>query len=206
MVNQVRGACKREDVFAATPPLAAMRFILSRAVSRCHGRCLGLWDVSVPFFHASTEEEVFVRPPKNMRKDMTIWKLLKAMNGTQVANSRWQRLVRETVCDRHWKVLTSVPCVAYNETEDSLVMFHGDWMKCWEHSRSSACRAWVQQLVVRGVSLHRTIRWNESGFSHRPDPKHVDALIVTLPLEDAGPVAKPFTRDTGKGQANTLSE
>ena len=60
------------------------------------------------------EEEVFVRPPKNMRKDNTIW--------TQLASSRWQRLVRDTLCDGHWKVLTCVPCVAYNETEDSLVM------------------------------------------------------------------------------------
>ena len=57
-----------------------------------------------------------------------------------------------------------------------------------------------------GVSLHSTIRWNESGFSYRPDPKHSDALIATLSLEDARPVATPFTRDTGKGQANTLSE
>ena len=32
----------------------------------------------------------------------------------------------EKHCDGHWKVLTCVPCVAYNETEDSLVMFHGD--------------------------------------------------------------------------------
>ena len=76
VVNQVRGASKREDVFAATPPLAAMRFILSRAASRGHGRCLGLWDVSVAFFHATIEEEVFVRPPKNMRKDKTIWRLM----------------------------------------------------------------------------------------------------------------------------------
>ena len=126
MVNQVRGACKSEDVLAATPPLAAMRFILSRAVSRGHGRCLGLWDVSVALFHATTEEEVFVRPPKNMRKDKTIWKLLKVMYGTQVASSRWQRLVRETLCDRHWKVLTSVRCVAYDGTEDSLAVFDGD--------------------------------------------------------------------------------
>ena len=69
---------------------------------------------------------MFVRAPKNMRKDKIIWKLLKAMYGTQVASSRWQRLVRETLCDGHWKVLTSVPCVAYNEKEDSLVLFHGD--------------------------------------------------------------------------------
>ena len=32
------------------------------------------------------------------------------------------------------------------------------------------------------------------------------ALIVTLSLEDARPVATPFTRHTGNGQANTLSE
>ena len=57
-----------------------------------------------------------------------------------------------------------------------------------------------------GVLLHKTIRWNESGFSYRPDSKHVGALIVTLSLEDARPAATPLTRDTGQGQANTLCE
>ena len=40
VVNQVRGASKREDVFAATPPLAAMRFIF---VPRCIA-----WSWSLP--------------------------------------------------------------------------------------------------------------------------------------------------------------
>ena len=57
-----------------------------------------------------------------------------------------------------------------------------------------------------GVFLHKTIRWNENGFSYRPDPKHVDALIETLSLEDTRPLATPYTRDTGKGQANTSCE
>ena len=89
VVKQVRGACKRDDVFAA----------------RGHGRYHGLWCV-------------LVRPPKNMKKDKTIWKLLKDMHGTQVASSRWQRLA-------------SVPCVAYNEKEDSLVSSHGDDFFAW---------------------------------------------------------------------------
>ena len=72
MVNQVKAACKREDVFAATPPQTAMRTILSRAASHGRGRCFGLWDVSVALFHAVIEEEVFVRSPKNMRKGKTI--------------------------------------------------------------------------------------------------------------------------------------
>ena len=118
VVNQVRGASKREDVFAATPPLAAMRFILSRAGSRGHGRCLGLWDVSVAFFFHATIEEVFVRPPKNMRKDKTIWRLLKACTG-----HRLQDHIGIGRCEKHcvmvtWKVLTCVPCVAYYESED----------------------------------------------------------------------------------------
>ena len=182
MVNQIRGACKHEDVFAATPPLAAMRVILSRAASGGHGRCLGLWDVSVAFFHATIEEEVYVRAPKIMRKDKTIWKLLKAMYETQVASLRWQRLMRETLCDGHWKVITSVPCVAYSETEDSLVMFHGDDFLAEGHDSSlDKLEVFEIKRLPRigptagreGVFLHRTIRWNESGFSYRPDPKHV---------------------------------
>ena len=51
VVNQVRGASKREDVFAVPPPFAAMRFILSRAASRGYGRCFGLWMCG---WHSST--------------------------------------------------------------------------------------------------------------------------------------------------------
>ena len=48
------------------------------------------------------------------------------MYGTQVASSLWQRLVRETLGAGDWKVLVSIPCVAYNRKEDSMVIFHGD--------------------------------------------------------------------------------
>ena len=119
-----------------------------------------------------------------MRKDKTIWRLLKAMYGTQVASSRWQRLVRETLCDGHWKVLTYVPCVAYNETEDSLVMFHGDDFLAEGHDSSldkldEVLEAFEIKRLPRigptaggeGVFLQRRTRWNESGFSYRPDPK-----------------------------------
>ena len=71
-------------------------------------------------------EVMFASEPKTMRKDETTWKLLKAVHGTQVASLRWQRLARGTLCEDRWKVPISVPCVAYNETKDSLVVFHGD--------------------------------------------------------------------------------
>ena len=191
VVNQVKQARRRVCGHTTT---CSNAFILSRAASRGHGRCFGLWDVSVAFFHATIEEEVFVRPPKNMRKDNTIWRLSKAMYGTQVASSRWQRLVRETLCDGHWKVLTCVPCVAYEflaEGHDSSLEKLDEVLEAFEIKRLPRIGPTAGR---EGVFLHRRIRWNESGFSYRPGPKHVDALITTLSLEDARPVATPFTR------------
>ena len=151
VVNQGGSACKRDDEFAA----------------RGHGRYHGLWDV-------------LVRPPKNMRKDKTIWKLLKPMYGTQVASSDWQRLA-------------SVPCVTYNENEDLLVSSHGDDFFAQGHDSSmdkldEASGAFEIKRLPRvgptagreGVFLHSRIRRNESGFSYPPDPKHVDALSSLL--------------------------
>ena len=47
-------ASKREDAFAATPLLAGIRFILSRAAPRGHGSFHGLC-VSVTVVHATSE-------------------------------------------------------------------------------------------------------------------------------------------------------
>ena len=116
--------------------------------------------------------------------------------------------MREALCDGHWRVLTSVPCVAHSEKEDSLVSFHGDDFLAEGHDSSPDKLEDVLGAfeISERLFLHRMIRWNKSGLSYRPDPKHVDALVETLSLEDARLVATPFTRDTGKGQANTWSE
>ena len=62
--------------------------------------------------------------------------------------------------------------------------------------------------MVTGKFSHAYRVWHNIRlmFSYPPDHQHMDSLIATLSLEDARPVSTPFTRDTGKGQANTLSE
>ena len=184
-------------------------------VACCHGRCFGLWDVSV--VHAAIEEEVFVRPPKNTRKEETIWKLLKDhVWNTSCEFTLGKASVRETLCESHKKVHISVPCVAYIEKEESLVLLRGDDFFAEGHESSldklgevlSACE--IKRLPIvgptvgrEGVFLRRQIQWNESGFPYRPDPKHVDALVEALSLEDAR-LVPTITRETAKEQANTL--
>ena len=163
---------------------------------------------------------MFVRAPNNTRKNKIIWQTLEQ---PCTAHSL-QVHVGKGWCVKHCatvtgKCLTSVPCVAYDEKEDLLVLFHGDDVLVESHDSSpdkvdEVLGAFEIKRMPRigptvgreGVFLHRRIRWNESGSSYRPDPKHVDALVDTLSLEDTKLVATPFTRDAGKGQANTLCE
>ena len=140
VVHQVRGACKREDVFAGTPPLAAMRFVLSRAASRGHGRCIGLWDVSTTFFHATIEEEVCVRPPTNMRKDKTIWKLLKAVEDPHECAVCWIQRDRRPDGGVSWRRFYG------RGSRQSVGQI---WMQCGIHSRSNGYHVLVQQPVMK---------------------------------------------------------
>ena len=85
------------------------------------------------------------------------------------------------------------------------MLFHGDNLLAEGHDSSldnldEVLGAFEIKLLPRsgptasreGVFLHRRVRWNESGFSYRPDPKHVDALVETLSLEEARLVATPY--------------
>ena len=169
----------------------------------------------IAFFHTMIEEDMFVRPPKNMRKDKSFWRLLRAMHGTLVASSCWRRLVRESLCDSQWEILANLPCVGSNETEGPLAMFHeNDFMTEGHNSALDKLDAMLDSDKVRrstrigptacheGLLLYRTIRWNESGCSYGPDLKQEDALTVTLLMENGRLVSTPYTRDTGRSQAD----
>ena len=54
---------KRQDLFAATPPLEAVKMILSMTATQNTGEILMANDVSSAFFHAKANREVYVDPP-----------------------------------------------------------------------------------------------------------------------------------------------
>ena len=112
-----------------------------------------------------------------------------------------------------------MPCVGYNDTEGPLAMSHEDDFTTEGHDsaldtldalldsdkgrrstriRSTACH--------EGILLYRKIRWNESGFSYRLDPKQENALTATLILENERLVPTPYTRHAGGSQAHMLRE
>ena len=117
---------------------------------------------------ACQRDDVFAGKHKSMRNQETTRKLLKTMHGLQVVSLRWQRLGRGTLCEDRW----TMPCVGYNETEHSLVVFHGATttrlstiagaLMCGDH--------WLEEW-----SVTRKVRALSSGESesHREEPRAV---------------------------------
>ena len=90
---------KREDLFAATLPLEAIRLLLSFAVTEgvgyqkgkeLEGMKLDFIDVRRAYFQAKARRSVYVKLPEEDATPGYVGKLLKSMYGTRDAAQNWE--------------------------------------------------------------------------------------------------------------------
>ena len=75
---------KREDLFAATPPLEAKKMLFSLYASK-EKMCLDFIDVSRAYFHAKARRKLYVELPPEDAEEGMCGKLEKSMYGTRDA-------------------------------------------------------------------------------------------------------------------------
>ena len=90
---------KRDDLFAATPPIEALKMLLSAAVTegkgyrkgnREGGMKLEFIDVRRAYFQANAVRDVFVELPEEDAEEGMCGMLLKSMYGTRDAAQNWE--------------------------------------------------------------------------------------------------------------------
>ena len=83
---------KREDLFAATPPLEGLRFLLSLAMTAGYGdkMKISFIDVRRAHFHSVCKRDVFVELPPEDKEEGMVGKLQKSMYGTRDAALNWE--------------------------------------------------------------------------------------------------------------------
>ena len=86
----------RDYCFAGTPPLKALRLVVSLAASR--GRRIAFLDVVAAFMHALIDELVILLLPDGLGQGRTAV-LYKVLYGTRKGSRLWQRLLRDVVAD-----------------------------------------------------------------------------------------------------------
>ena len=90
----------RDDCFAGTLPLKALRLVVSLAASR--GRRIAFFDVVAAFVHALIDELVILLLPDGLGQGRTAV-LYKALYGTRKASRLWQRFLRDVLADADWR-------------------------------------------------------------------------------------------------------
>ena len=107
----------RDDIFAATPPLMASRFVVSDNASRGKegntSRRIAIFDVKRAFLHGLMEEEIYIVLPDedDMKQKGFIGRLKKAMYGTRSAPRMWQKVVKQTMMDMEFSSCITTPCL-----------------------------------------------------------------------------------------------
>ena len=123
---------KRDDLFAGTPPLAAMRHLASAATSfgtRSWKQKIAVVDVKRAFLHGVAEREIYIEiPPEDPHYDggKTIGRLNKTLYGTRDAPLAWQKIVKGFMASHGFISTVVSPGVYFHPTQRLKIISHVD--------------------------------------------------------------------------------
>ena len=126
---------KREDLFAATPPLEALKVLLSLAMTEGIGYERGreedgvkleFIDIKRAYLQAEVKREIYVELPDENPEEGKCARLKKAMYGTRDAVQSWQVTYRWAHEDCGFTVGRAAPCIMYHAERNIRLVVHGD--------------------------------------------------------------------------------
>ena len=202
-----------EDLFAATPPLEALRMLVAMLAAkggREHKKRMLICDVSRAFFYAPVEKQIFVELPNEDKcegKD-EVAELNYSLYGTRDAAANWHKAYSEHLVAIGFQQGKANPCLFHHQARGIRALVHGDdyvavgeshqleWMKKkiaekFEIKSKSfgpdAARGEEPQVSILG----RILEWTPSGISYEADPRHVMKIVKDLGLDKCKEVATP---------------
>ena len=110
---------KRDDLFAATPPLEAVKMLLSSAVTegigysvnKMKGMKIEFIDVRRAYYHADAVREVYIALPQGDEEEGMCGKLVKSLQGTRDAAQNWEAAYSEVLLAQGVIQGKSTPCL-----------------------------------------------------------------------------------------------
>ena len=199
------------NLFAATPPIEALRFLLSKAATAGQvEKAVMLNDVSRAFFNAKVTREVYVQLPAEdvePGEEGMVGRLNLCLYGTRDAAMNWQECVAEQLTKIGFSRGKAFPSLYYNAEMDIHTLVHGDdyvsvgdkaglqWLKkeletAFEIKTDMLGRS-DPEMKTSGKILNRLIRVDEEGWKLEADPRHAKLLIESLGIKEGKGLSTP---------------
>ena len=119
---------KREDLFAAIPPLEAFKVIISFTATANNGETVMVNDIRRAFFHAKAEREVYVQsaPEDTFPGEEGMCRRLRcSMYGTRDAALTWYKEYSGKLVEMGFTQRKASPCMFYHEQKNIRAYAHG---------------------------------------------------------------------------------
>ena len=140
---------KRDDLFAGTPPLEALKSILSMTASGNKGETIMVNDVSRAFFHAKARREVYVQLASEDQfpgEERMCGKLNYSMYGTRDAAQNWANEYAGMLINIGFTQGLASPYVFYHRERKIRTFVHGD---DYVSSAQPAQLIWLKQELEK---------------------------------------------------------
>ena len=143
LVAQEFASQKRDDLFAATPPLEALKALLSAAVTegigwhsttgRGGGMRLDVIDVKKAYFHSPALREVYIKLPPEDAEPRKCGRLLKSLPGTRDAAQSWEVAYSNFLLKNGFVRGLACPCAFFHPGRNIRIVIHGDDINALGH-------------------------------------------------------------------------
>ena len=205
---------KRDDLYAATPPLESLKAVLSVCASAQRGpqacRVMAI-DVKRAYFYAPATRPLFVKIPKEDweegDEDKVAWLQL-SLYGTRDAALNWTTTYTDFLVGMGFVKGRGCTC-NFHHPRGLVMTVHGDdftsagstrdlaWLKEQFESKFEITAKVLgpeagQEREIR--VLNRVLRWESAGVVYEPDQRHAEMVIREFGLEAASSVLTPGTR------------
>ena len=209
-----------KGLFAATPPLEALRLLISEAATVKKGKVKGdkvimVNDVARAFFEAPMRRTVCVELPAEAlteaeREQGVVGLLQMSLYGTRDAAANFQEEVRKVMIELGFRQSRFSPSIYYHPQYDLMTLVHGDDFitaggraECQWMRRRLERRFEIKSKVIgagAGESqeervLNRVIRCTPQGWEYEADQRHAELIVKDVGMEDAKGVKGPGEDD-----------
>ncbi len=208
----------RLDLFAATPPLEALKALCSICASRQDGsdphRLMSI-DVKRAYFYARVQRPVYIEIPiedLEYGDETKIGKLNLSLYGTRDAAQNWMREYSSLLKSLGFIAGLASPCNFRHGTRDIVLTVHGDdftvtgsnlnlrWLETkMKEKYEIKCEMLGPEPGMKKELriLNRIIRWADGGIEYEADQRHAEIIIEEMGATSAKPVNTAAVTEPG---------
>ena len=213
------------ELFAATPPLEALRFLISAAATsqkrtgrgiagrtrRAGQRKLLFIDARRAYFNSESTKLTYIDLPPEDRTPGMCGRLNKCMYGTRDAAKRWEETYTRHLLDLGLEQGKASPCCFTHRARDIQCVVHGD---DFTFLGEDADLDWIQvalaekfDIKIRGRLgdgpgnvqemriLNRIVQYGPHGITYEADQRHAEIIIQQFGLTKANSTVSPGEKD-----------